>query len=341
MLNPDVFRAKLLRNLKEKIRILKTYNQKTVHDIMKHEHLLNGIYFDYLRPKEIFRVDSIVDQYIEYGRIFRDFICDTDNFLRNSVRKKKILLEGAQGLLLSIDKGSYPYVTSSDSSVQGLARGVGLKDGDIDLALGIVKAFYMTRVGAGPFPTEIGGQVSEEWCSRSNVTRESDKEQVPGADVNSEDEFKQGVGIRIAGGEYGATTGRPRRTGWLDLALMRYAIRDSGPDIILTKLDVLNRCKKIKICTHYIYEGPEYYLGKKKIKKGDVIWVAILCSEVLKHCLPVYKTFPGWISDISGAKSFKELPEKNVRILDFVAGETGAKVKVLSIGAERGKTIFI
>lgn len=338
MLNPDIFRRKLIKNLKDKVKLLRTYDRELVKEVMEHEHLSRGLFYD---PDEIFNVDAIVDKYMEYGKYFQYFIEDTDRFLNMHKGEKRILLEGAQGLLLSIDKGSYPYVTSSDSSAQGLARGVGLYDGDIDMTLGIVKAPYMTRVGAGPFPTEIGGQSSEEWCSRSDVTKDSEKEQVPWADVNSEDEFGQGVGIRIAGGEYGATTGRPRRTGWLDLPLMRYAIRDAGPDVILTKLDVLNQCRKIKICTHYSYQGPDYYLGKAKIRKGSRIDVAIPIGEVLAHCKPVYKIFPGWLSDIGEVKKFTDVPKKLLHILDYVSAEIGARLKILSVGADRTKTIFV
>ena len=154
---------------------------------------------------------------MEYGKILENQITDTDSFLREALGKKKILLEGAQGAGLSIDYGTYPYVTASDCTIGGLAKGVGLKVSDVDLTLGIVKAPYMTRVGEGPFPTELGGTKSAEWCGTAGITKDIEKEKFPNASVNETDEFVQGVGIRKAGFEYGATTGRPRRTGWLDL----------------------------------------------------------------------------------------------------------------------------
>jgi adenylosuccinate synthase len=338
MLNPDIFAEKLKRNLKDKVRYLKNFDPELVKSVMHHELLGGGCFYD---PLLIFDTDAIIEKYMSYGKLFKDFIRNTDLYLRESVGQKKILLEGAQGLLLSIDKGSYPYVTSSESSFQGLARGVGLYDSNIDLTLGIVKAFYMTRVGAGAFPTEVGGRSSAEWCSRDDVTKNSEKCQVSRASVNSQEEFGQNVGIRIAGGEYGATTGRPRRVGWLDLPLLRYAVRDSGPNVIFTKLDVLNQCNRIKICSHYLYQGPRIVIGNMELKKGSKIHIAVPNDEILRHCQPRYKTFDGWHSDLGQVRSFSDLPKKFLSALNYIIQATGIKPWILSVGPERNQTIFL
>ncbi len=336
LLNKDVFVKKLERNLREKVRILKTYDPELVEKIMSHEHLENGIYYD---PADIIDVDAIVEKYCNvYGKELEGMIRDTDEFMQRSAGKKRILLEGAQGLLLSIDYGSFPYVTSSDPSVRGLAKGVGLSEKQVDLTLGIVKAFYMTRVGGGPFPTEMGGAKSEEWCNGDGNRNFENSLPVT---VNDRDEFHQGIAIRIAGNEYGATTGRPRRTGWLDLPLLRYAIGINGPDVILTKLDVLSGCERIKLCRAYRYEGPDYRLGEKTIKTGDVFETAIPQTEVLQFCRPIYTEFGGWQQDIRGAKTLEGLPDRLKEILDYVKKETGIVPRILSVGPDREETIVL
>ncbi|EKE11801.1 MAG: hypothetical protein ACD_15C00025G0001 [uncultured bacterium] len=338
MLNPDVFRRKLEANLRDKMRFLRDIPREIIETIMRQDCLDSGIFY---HSVDVFNVEAITECYLEYGRFLKDFIFDTDAFMRESVGEKNIVLEGAQGLFLSVDKGTYPFVTSSDSSIQGLARGVGLMDGDIDLSLGIVKAFYMTRVGGGPFPTEMGGEESEKYCERTDVNQGNEQEIFSDADMNSEKDFLRGVGIRMAGGEYGATTGRPRRVGWLDLPMLRYAVNMFGPDIILTKLDVLNECREIKLCVEYVYQGPDFNLGPEKLIKGSKLSVAVPNSEVMRYCHPVYKAFPGWLSDLSGIDNEYDLPDKLVEIIDFIRNETGARPWIISIGPDRKETIFM
>jgi adenylosuccinate synthase len=339
MLNKDVFVKKLRKNLKEKFRMLEHFDINAIRQITAWDpHLERGAFFDH---NEFLNVDNIVSRYSEYGEYFKEMIRDTDDFLRQNIGKSRTLLEGAQGLFLSVDFGTYPYVTASDCSSQGLARGVGIKDSDIDMTLGIVKAFYMTRVGGGPFPTEIGGKDSADWCGQDGITRETEKNKFPEASVNSQDEMEQGVGIRMAGDEYGATTGRPRRTGWLDLPMLRYAINLSGPNIVFTKIDVLKDCEEIKICHEYIYRGPDYWLGRMKLTSGDHISTAVPDSEVMKYCEPKYVVFPGWKSDIREIKSNADLPEKLGNIIEFVKNETGAEPRIISVGADRNETIFL
>ncbi|MHB8903620.1 MAG: adenylosuccinate synthetase, partial [Patescibacteria group bacterium] len=153
VLNPETFRKKLEHSMKSVQAMLSShvfFGQKEVKEIMFHSHLENGLYYS---EDGILNIEAIIARYVEYGEYLRKYICDTDNFLRNKLGKANILLEGSQGYLLSIDHGTYPYVTSSDCSPAGLAKGAGLRETDIDVSFGIIKGFYETRVGCGPFPT--------------------------------------------------------------------------------------------------------------------------------------------------------------------------------------------
>jgi len=336
LLNKDVFAKKLKENLQEKIRLLKTHDIELIKKIMSHEHLLGGIYF---HPKKIFDEDAIIEQYMQYGATLKDMIRDTDALVKTMVGIKRILLEGAQGSLLSIDYGTYPYVTSSDPTAKGLIKGVGLNEVDVDFTLGIIKGFYETRVGGGPFPTEFGGKASESWCSLKTL---EDEDSLSLKSVNDPNEMDRGIAIRRAGNEYGATTRRPRRTGRLDLPLLRRALLTSlTRDLVLTKVDVLNKCKEIEICTHYVYEGPNYRLGEKVLKNGQEIHVAINRSEVLEHCRPVYEKFPGWECDLSGAESFGDLPGELREIFTYVKEKEKVNLRILSIGADRNDTVIL
>lgn len=338
ILNPSVFRKKLERNLRDKVKLLKLADPALVKEVMYHPDLLHGKYYD---PEKIFNIEAIMRQYSEYALRLKDKIGDTERYLRYYLGKKNILLEGAQGNLLSVDGGTYPFVTSSDPSVRGLAKGVGIFDTDIDLTLGIVKAFYMTRVGEGPFPTEIGGKLSEEWCGTGNVNRSLELEMYWNATVNDTDPMRQSVAVRLAGGEYGATTGRPRRVGWLDLPLLRYSMGLTGKDVILTKLDVLDDADTIKLCVKYQYRGPDYALGERVLKKGDVIDVAPHYAEILEQCEPVYKEFKGWKMKTSTLRTFEELPQEMRDIIAYIEKETGVNVRVLSLGPDREETVIV
>lgn len=340
LLNVDSFARKLQRNLAEKRRILKDADPEVIRRIMHHEHLESGVLWS---ASAFLDADAIVDRYRQYSSALRPFIWNTDQYLWDAIGKKRVLLEGAQGNLLSVDHGTYPYVTSSDCSVQGLVRGVGIRDRDVDLALGIVKAFYMTRVGEGPFPTELGGEQSGQWCNDPSINEAVEQERYPGATVNSENPFLQGVGIRRAGFEYGATTKRPRRVGWLDLPLLRYSKRHTGGDVVLTKLDVLDQCGEIKICTSYRYDGPRYAIGERVLTSGDVLDTAVPNYEVLQHCTPQYQVFPGWKGRTTGMRSVRELPKNLLDLVWHVACPAGAGLRVvmLSVGPDRDQTIPI
>lgn len=351
MLNPAVFREKLEKAMVYVSKLMATADPEAVKAIMFHEHLEKGLY--YQEPKSdlksvlrssliednFFNVEAIVKKYLEYGKKLSQYITDTEAYLKDNLGKKKILLEGAQGALLDLDYGTYPYVTSSNCTPAGLAKGVGLKESDIDISFGIVKGFYMTRVGKGPFPTEIGGSVSEVWCN-GNGTRE-EEDTIGHNDVNQKNSFLQGVAIRRAGGEYGATTGRPRRVGWIDIPLLRQGLNCGKSEIILTKLDVLTGLEKIKVCYAYRYEGPDYNYGKFLLKKGQILDKSIVIPEVLEECAPLYKEFPGWKEDISKFKKVSELPDNFMNILNYIFKNVDAKARIISVGPAPEETIFI
>jgi adenylosuccinate synthase len=311
-------------------------DSKVVFEIMQHPHLERGAFFD---SRHFFDIDAIVRRYMEYGKRLGRFIADVDNLVRDARREgKRVLLEGAQGHMLSIDYGSYPYVTSSDCSIPGLAKGSGLSERDVDFVLGVVKAPYMTRVGGGPFPTELGGEKSEEWCS--SHTREDEEKEYGDASVNDLDEFRQGIAMRRVGGEYGATTGRPRRTGWLDLPLLRYAVQVNGTNVALTKLQVLDGADRIKICCSYRYDGNDYQFGNRTLTRGDRFDVAIPDAGVLRNCVPVYREFSGWKTPTADIKDYDALPRKLRDIVEFIEQSAGVRARILSMGPDREQTIL-
>ena len=331
MLNPRIFGEKLEANLQHNLSLLKSKDPKAVKKVLEQKALLNGKFYD---PYDILDTKEMISVYLEFGQFFRKWISDTEDFLANSVGKKRILLEGAQGFLLSYEHGSHPFVTSSNCSIQGLVKGVGLSEKDVERVFGIAKAFYMTRVGEGPFPTEFGGAESSEWCK--NHTRQNERERFPNPNINSSCELEQGVAARVIGEEYGATTGRPRRTGWLDLPLLRLAAKTNGSELILTKVDVLDSCERIKVCVDYKYEGPDYQLGNETLKSGRELRVAIMDPNVLPHCIPIYQEFPGWQSAIRNIREYSKLPQKRKEIIRFIELETS----IVSVGPERDQTII-
>ena len=207
----------------------------------------------------------------------------------------RIMLEGAQGTLLDIDHGTYPYVTSSSCTVGGALTGSGLNVKDIGRVIGIFKA-YTTRVGNGPFPTELDDEVGDQ--------------------------------LRERGGEYGTTTGRPRRCGWFDLVAARYAVRISGMDeIALTKLDVVSNIPEVNVCTAYELDGERIDAFPHD-------------AETLSRCKPVYETFPGWELDPKAIGNYEDLPEKARRFVEFLEEGMGVRATFISLGPERSSTIL-
>ncbi|MFO0702941.1 MAG: adenylosuccinate synthetase [Candidatus Andersenbacteria bacterium] len=347
LLNPDEFVCKLRRNLVEKVRLLRTFDPGVVRAVMQHEHLASGAYY---HPETIFDVDAIVARYLGFARELEPLVRDTGALVRRAHwDKMRIVLEGAQGSLLSVDEGTYPYVTSSDCSLHGLARGAGLEVAtDVELALGLAKGFYMSRVGEGPFPTELGGERSAEWCGRPDVTEAREAAEYPAVSVNSSDAFEQGIAVRRTGVEYGSTTKRPRRVGWLDLPLLRYAVQrvPTRCELVLTKLDVLDDCERIKVCTHHEYHGSGYRQAEETLRPGMSIEVANPDSTVLAQSVPMYQTFVGWCSQLRNVESVHDLPAALVTLVGALEDwldddEVGADVRVLSVGPGREQTIVL
>jgi adenylosuccinate synthase len=232
---------------------------------------------------------------LEYAERIRSMVCDTSALLAKMRREdKRILFEGAQGTMLDVDHGTYPFVTSSSAAAGGACTGAGVPPTCIDGIIGVSKA-YITRVGAGPFPTE------------------------------SRDEM--GDLIRRAGNEFGSVTGRPRRTGWFDIPLLRYTADVNGFDtLVITKLDVLDTLDEIPVCTGYRLHGRVMDEMPSSFKSLDAVE-------------PLYEKLPGWKTPTKGIKALDELPEKARRYLDFLESKTGVEVGAISTGPERDETI--
>ena len=254
-----------------------------------------------------YTVDEICDEYLPYATILKPFMAETTQLLAEAKHAgKNILFEGAQATMLDIDHGTYPYVTSSSCSSGGAPIGTGVGPMAIGKVIGIMKA-YTTRVGGGPFPTE---QLFPE-----------------NGGVGAEAEV--GELLCSAGHEYGVTTGRKRRCGWLDLVIGKYAVDVNGlTDIALTKLDVLSEFDTIKVCVAYEHEGKRYDYCPMQ-------------QSVLFHAKPVYEELPGWKGvDISECRSFEELPENAQRYIEYVENFVGAPITMISVAPERDATIY-
>ncbi len=332
MLDEGVMYQKLYHVLRDRIAFLKTLDIGMVREVMQHERLENGLFF---HSKHILDIDAIVERYREHGEFFRDMICDTEAYLKSQLGTATIVFEGAQGLLLDINQGSYPFVTSSRCSVAGIANGAGLREKNITDPLGVVKA-YVTRVGEGAFPTEIGGYDAVS----TYKTQWHDKlVDVPLVEqINDSNEVIQGGAIGMIGGEVGATTGRSRRVGWLDLVALRHAIGINGSQIVITKLDVLTGIKKIPVCTEYCYEGKDN--PAIPLHTGQFLDEMIPENEILKHCRPIYTYLDGWDEDISNVRSWTDLPENAQKYLSLIEELSGAKIVMIGVGPEREQVFF-
>ncbi len=318
-----------------------------VKDLYNEELLKNKIekVKDFYPEQEI-NTDEIIKNLKLYSKRIKPFVKDTINSMHEFLKQgKKILLEGAQGLLLSVEFGSYPYVTSSDCSVNGTSNGVGISSSQIDLTLGIIKFPFMTRVGGGPFPTELGEEKSFEWCADEKKSVLSElkefgiphtlKGKIPEYDIhdpkiiemiNSNDAFTQGVGIRLAAKEFGATTGRPRRTGWTDALAAKYSTGINGKYLILTKPNCLDGCKEFKICYGYDIEGNQHKVFKRN-------------KNFLEKAKPIYKTYQGYDKSW-GVKNYQDLPESLKESINDFEKFTFGKVLGVSLGPERGQIVW-
>ncbi len=240
--------------------------------------------------------DDLMAELDDSINMLSPFICNTTNMLHEGLEaNKSILLEGAQGSLLDVDHGTYPYVTSSSPTSGGACTGTGVPPTALTHVMGITKA-YCTRVGNGPFPTELHDDMGEE--------------------------------LRKKGHEFGATTGRPRRCGWLDLVALKYACRINGiNELTLTKMDVMDGFDEIQVCTSYIIDGKEtkvFPLSLTEIEKIE----------------PVYTALPGWDKDISGMTKWDELPEAAKSYINYVEEYLGVKFTIISTGPKRTETII-
>ncbi len=251
--------------------------------------------------KEPLDTTALMEEFLLSAAQLTPFIRDSSMILHDALRSgDQVLAEGAQGTLLDLDYGTYPYVTSSNTTATGIFSGLGLGIAPIDRIIGITKAFQ-TRVGGGPFPTELSGDIA---------TR------LRGTGENPWDEF-------------GTTTGRPRRVGWLDIPLLRYAIRINGiNEMCITKLDILSGLTEINICIGYTMNGD----------RTDTPPIG-LQDDLMQKCVPVYKKLPGWNEDITSARQWKDLPLPAQDYIHQLETLTGVQVSLISVGPEREQII--
>ena len=266
------------------------FREKLETNIAQKNRLLRDIY-----DAQTFTVEEVLAPYLRYAGWLAPYINDTALLLSRWIDAGySVIFEGAQGTMLDVDHGTYPFITSSSTTSGGAATGTGVPPTRIDGALGVAKA-YTTRVGEGPFPTEMTGAEAEA--------------------------------IRARGNEYGATTGRPRRCGWFDAVVLRYAVRINGFDTVaLTKLDVLDRSDPIKICTGYKY-------------RGDLLTDFPEEETVLREVEPVYEELSGWNASTAGVRSEHDLPAKARRYLERLEELIGVPLGLISTGAVRDDTI--
>lgn len=248
---------------------------------------------------EPFDSRRLYEEYMDYAERLRPFVTDTSLLVNRAIDDgRRVLFEGAQGTLLDIDHGTYPYVTSSHPVAGGACIGAGVGPTRINSVVGVAKA-YVTRVGDGPFPTELRDETGE-W-------------------------------LRERGREYGTTTGRPRRCGWLDAVALRYAVRINGlSGLALTKVDTLSGLPQIKVCVGYRCKAPA--------ARAITEWPHTI--KVLQGCEPLYETLPGWDADISACRSFDELPEPVKRYVAFIEEQAGVPVVLVSVGPDRQQTLM-
>ncbi|GAA0819423.1 adenylosuccinate synthase [Streptosporangium amethystogenes subsp. fukuiense] len=274
LLDPGILQKKIEVALGEKNQILtKIYNRRVID------------------------ANKVLDEYLGYAERLKPHIADTSLILSRALDEGKVvLLEGGQGNLLDIDHGTYPFVTSSSPTSGGACSGSGIPPTRLTRVIGILKA-YTTRVGSGPFPTELDDEMGD-W-------------------------------LRTTGGEYGVTTGRNRRCGWFDAVIARYATRINGvTDYFLTKLDVLSGLERIPVCVAYEVDGVRY----------DEI---PMTQTDFHHAKPVYEEFPGWQEDITGVRSFEELPANAQAYVKALEQMSGSRISAIGVGPGRTETLQI
>ncbi len=269
--------------------LLRTHINNACHEKNTIAHALFGT--EPLDPKQMY------EDYARAAEQLAPFVTDTAVLLNEAINSgQKVMFEGAQGALLDIDHGTYPFVTSSSATAGGAVTGTGVGPTKIGTVIGVTKA-YVTRVGEGPFPTEINDS---------------------SADL-----------LRARGQEYGAVTGRPRRCGWLDLPLLRYSnMINSTEWLVVTKMDVMDECAEIPVCTHYKVNG----------KVTDTIPADMRGFDSIE---PIYTTLKGWSSSTEGITEFEQLPQRAQEYLQFLERESGAKIGMVSTGPDRNQTMTL
>lgn len=279
------------------IRVCDLMEEDTFAEKLKENLTIKNRELRLLYDHEPLNYDKILHEYLSYADRLRPYVCDTIALLDKEIKEgRKILFEGAQATMLDIDYGTYPYVTASHPISGGVAVGAGVAPQKIDKVVGIVKA-YCTRVGEGPFPTEQLNEIGNK--------------------------------LREVGHEYGVVTGRPRRTGWLDACIVRYAGILSGIDYMaITRLDILDDFDEIKMCVGYKYQG----------KLLDEVPASL---KVLAQVEPVYETFAGWKTDITKVRKYEDLPENARKYVERMAEVTGIKIGLVSVGPNRDETIVV
>lgn len=274
LMDPEEFSVRLACNLEAK------------------NHLLERLY-----DAKGFDFKAVKNEYLDYAEQMRQYVADTSVIVNDAIKAgRNVLFEGAQATLLDIDHGTYPYVTSSNPTAGGACIGAGVGPTSINKVIGVVKA-YTTRVGEGPFPTELQDEIGDY--------------------------------IRNRGQEFGTTTGRSRRCGWLDAAIIKYSADISGiHSFALTRLDILDGLEKLKLCVGYKY-------------KGEVLREFPASLKVLDQCEPVYEEMPGWKEDTSKAKSYDALPQNAKHYIQRISEVSGVRFSIISVGPKRDQTIFL
>ncbi|RLD97558.1 MAG: adenylosuccinate synthase [Aquificota bacterium] len=276
-----------------------------VHDLLRPERLKERLE-ETLRVKNLiireffkeegYSFEELYKDALAWGEALKTYVCNTVHLMRKIIKSGDLVLfEGAQGALLDIDHGTYPFVTSSNTTVGGIFTGLGIPPGHIHRVIGISKA-YTTRVGGGPFPTELEGE--------------------------------EGQRLRDRGGEYGATTGRPRRCGWLDLVALKHAAWLNGlTELTITKLDVLDTLEEIKVCIAYDIDGE-----RTEEMPADL--------DTFSRAKPVYKSFPGWQGLVKGTTNWEDLPTQARTYLEFIEEALNIPIKMVSTGPDRVETVI-
>ncbi len=279
------------------IRMADLMDEEVFRKKLKANLLHKNAYLSLVLKEKPFEPSEIFDEFIRYRKEIGKYVKDTSSILYDEIRKgRQILFEGAQGALLDIDHGTYPYVTASNTVAGNACAGSGIGPTMIDSVVGVAKA-YTTRVGEGPFPTELKDDVGHR--------------------------------IREKGGEYGATTGRPRRCGWFDAVVVNHAIRINGiQEMAITKLDVLNEFDTVKICIGYRVDGKTIHHVPSHL-------------ETMERSEPIYEELEGWRRDLRGARTVSDLPAQTQRYLKRIEELTRVKVTIISVGSERDETIVV